>query len=688
MGSSKSQSIRTRLSLGFLKTTGVSLSIVMILFFSMEFARSKDAMTRNLSILSSVIGMNAAPALVFDDPTAAEETLSAFTANVHVQAAVVYDANGEVFARYNRFDMAGFEAPPPRRDQIEFDWFGDRLDLYQVIQIDGDELGTVFIRSDTREMRELMSKLATVAIGVMLLASLVAWFGAAEMQESIATPLAALAESSEAMSRGDLSTRVDISRDDEIGTLADTFNTMVTSLRGLVSQVGENSRAVSEATVVLRGASEGIRSLAARQEAAVEGSAASIENLTAHIDSVNEAVSTLAEEAQDTSTAAVEMDGSIVEIASHMDELSHTIDSAASSIVEMTAGIREIAQFADTLKNATETTFSSLQQLTVSVGEVEENARATQDISAEATENAERGIRSVQETVHGMKQIKDSFVGLEQVISRLDVQSQSIGDVLSVIEGVVEQTNLLALNAAIISSHAGEHGRAFAVVAEEVKNLSDRTAGSTKEIGLLIREVQAEIANAVQSVSDGGERVNRGVALSLEAGEVLSTMADSARRSNRTAQEIVVATGEQATGLKRVNLAMVEMRHVAQQLSRGTSEQDSASVEITKGVERMRQLGQEVKRSTHVQRTESRHIAQSVEVVASRTNQILTATVEQKKQSEHLLEALKVFREVTVENALRAEEMQSTVDVLSERAGALDEEVGRFSLEPSAPEQS
>ena len=688
MASSKGQSIRTRLSLGFLKTTGVSLSIVMILFFWMEFARSKDAMTRNLSILSSVIGMNAAPALVFDDPTAAEETLSAFTANVHVRAAVVYDANGEVFARYNRFDMAGFEAPPPRRDQIEFDWFGDRLDLYQVIQIDGDELGTVFIRSDTREMRELMSKLATVAIGVMLLASLVAWFGAAEMQESIATPLAALAESSEAMSRGDLSTRVDISRDDEIGTLADTFNTMVTSLRGLVSQVGENSRAVSEATVVLRGASEGIRSLAARQEAAVEGSAASIENLTAHIDSVNDAVSTLAEEAQDTSTAAVEMDGSIVEIASHMDELSHTIDSAASSIVEMTAGIREIAQFADTLKNATETTFSSLQQLTVSVGEVEENARATQDISAEATENAERGIRSVQETVHGMKQIQDSFVGLEQVISRLDVQSQSIGDVLSVIEGVVEQTNLLALNAAIISSHAGGHGRAFAVVAEEVKNLSDRTAGSTKEIGLLIREVQAEIANAVQSVSDGGERVNRGVALSLEAGEVLSTMADSARRSNRTAQEIVLATGEQATGLKRVNLAMVEMRQVAQQLSRGTSEQNSASVEITKGVERMRQLGQEVKRSTHVQRTESRHIAQSVEVVASRTNQILTATVEQKKQSEQLLEALKVFREVTVENALRAEEMQSTVDVLSERAGALDEEVGRFSLEPSAPEQS
>ena len=228
-----------------------------------------------------------------------------------------------------------------------------------------------------------------------------------------------------------------------------------------------------------------------------------------------------------------------------------------------------------------------------SVGEVEENALATQEIFAKATENAERGMRSVQETVHGIKQIQDSFVGLEQVIARLDAQSQSIGTVLSVIEGVVEQTNLLALNAAIISSHAGEHGRAFAVVAEEVKNLSDRTAGSTREIGVLIREVQLEIANAVQSVSDGGERVNRGVAVSLEAGEVLNTMAESARLSHSTAKEIVVASGEQANGLKRVDLAMVQVRQIAQQLSRGTREQDNAGAETSRGVERMRQLGQE-----------------------------------------------------------------------------------------------
>jgi len=680
METNQARSIRRQLSVGMLKTTGFVLAVVVALFVSMGLATSKDAMIDSLTSLSTVIGLNSGPALEFDDVAAAEEMLSALKAEPRVMAAVIYDGSGAIFARYTRDDVSDFVAPEPSRNAIDFDWFANRFDLHREIAVEGLIVGTLFIRSDTREMHALVARTATAALGMLVVASLIAWFGAARMQEEIATPLAKLAESSEAMSHGDLSTRVDIERADEIGTLADTFNGMVMSLRGLVAQVGENTRAVSDAAVVLRGASDGMRRVSSRQEGAVGESAESIERMTASIEEVNAAVSTLADEAKDTSTAALEMDGSIVEIAAHMDELSHTIDSAASSIVEMTAGIREIAQFADTLKNATESTSSSLRQLSSSVGEVEENARQSQELSAQATDDAERGMRSVQETVQGMKQIQHSFIGLEQVISRLEQQSHNIGDVLGVIEGVVEQTNLLALNAAIISSHAGEHGRAFAVVADEVKNLSDRTAGSTKEIASLISDVQREISNAVQSVSDGGERVDHGVALSLEAGEVLKTMAESARMSHGTAKDIVTATGEQAKGLQRVDLAMVQVRQIAKQLSAGTHEQDNASADITRGVERMRQLGQEVKRSTHVQRTESRHIAQSVEVVASRINQILAATTNQSKQSEQILEALKVFREATVESARRAEEMQSTVDVLSERAGALDEEVGRFSL--------
>ena len=574
----------------------------------------------------------------------------------------------------------GFEPPPRVSERDRLDLWNGIAELRRDIVVEGQHLGSVFVRSDTRELMAVITESIWIAIGVMGIACVIAWLGVARLRGQIAVPLTALAEGSDAMARGDLSTRVQVESDDEIGAVANSFNGMAQSLRGLVAQVGENTLAVSEAALVLQAASDGMHEVARKQECAVEGSSESIEKMSASIDEVNRSVESLSETARETATGAVQMDSSIVEIGSQMDDLSHNMDTVASSVVEMTTAIREIAEHAETLDTATESASSSLQQLSSSVAQVERNAKLSQELSNQASEQAERGMGSVDETVDGMKQIQVSFNGLELIISRLDEQSQSIGDVLNVIGGVVEQTNLLALNAAIISSHAGEHGRAFSVVAEEVKNLSDRTAGSTKEIGELIQGVQREVANAVKAVSDGGGLVESGVSLSLVAGEALKKMAESAAESSRNADEIVHATGEQARGLQRVDEAMLQVKRISLELNRGTHEQDSARAEITRGVERLRDVGQNVKIFTHEQRKGSRHIAESVEFVVDRIEQILGATKEQSKQGTLILEALKVFREVTVESAQQAEDMKQTVELISERADALDQEVGRFSI--------
>jgi len=633
MASRTDQSIRSRLGIGFMQVTGVALVLALAAFFVMEVVRSRAAMVQVASVLAEVIGTNAAPALLFGDRVAAGETLSALKVHEEVMAGIVYDDEGEVFVTYLRDDLKDFEAPALAHVKEEFELFGSRLVLTRPVAIvDQGVLGTVLIQMDTSGMKALVLRFAWISACVMALALGVAWIGAARLREQIVRPLDLLSEGSEALARGDLSTHVEVGRSDEIGKLAQAFNDMASSLRGLVSQVGQNSRAVNEAVVVLRTASDSMQGVAGRQEAAVEDSAASIEKMSASLEEVDNAVETLADTARETSTAAVQMDTSIVEIATHMDDLAQTIDSAASSVVEMTSAIREIAEHSETLKGATDTTASSLEQLTASVRGVEKSAQASQDLSLKSAEQAERGMESVQETVDGMKQIQVSFAGLETIVSRLDEQSHSIGEVLDVIAGVVEQTNVLALNAAIISSHAGEHGRAFAVVAEEVKNLSDRTAGSTKEIGELITGVRQEIANAVEAVCDGGRRVERGVGLSIEAGKILKHVAESATQSTQTADEIVKAMGAQAEGLQRVDSAMLQVREIAMQLNRG------------------------------------------------RIDQILAATNEQSKQGEQIMAALKVFREVTEQNARRSDEMKATVDLLSERADGLDEEVGRFQL--------
>ena len=657
-------------------TTGTALLLASVAFASIEIVRFRGSMVRNLSALAEVIGLNTGPAMLFRDPESAEETLSALTAEEHVLLAVVYDTTGSLFARYTRDGFRFVEPPQRRRTGHEF--AAQHLDLFQDIEIDGEVLGTVFIRSDTREIGERLWQYAGIVVGLIAAASLVSAYGAARLQRRIATPLSALASGSEEMAKGNLSTRVEVSSNDEIGTLARTFNAMTESLRGLVSQVGDNTSAVSEATRTLRSASDDMHVEAGKQEAAVEESAEIIERMSTSLEEVNTSVEGLAASASESSDSVAHMDRSITGIALHMDDLSETIDSTASSVTQMTTAIREIAQSADTLDDATRSTTSSLDAFRSSVQNVKANAEQNHALSEEAVEQAERGMRRVQETIEAMKKIETHFQGLEQIIGRLTDSSQSIGQIVKVIEGVVEETNLLSLNAAIISSHAGEHGRAFAVVAQGVKSLAERTAGSTREISSLIGSVRTEVENAVIAMKTGSQDVEQGVSLSTEAGTMLEAIRDSCTHSAVTVSEIAEATSLQVSDIRLIDEAMGVVATIVQQLNSGTHEQDSARVDIMHGVERMRQLGQDVKQATQEQKKESRLITGAVQVVSTRVNQILEATTEQRKQGDQILQALEIFRQGAIQGTARAEDMKATVRLLSERSQTLEEEIGRF----------
>src|SRR5437870_7745307 len=127
-------------------------------------------------------------------------------------------------------------------------------------------------------------------------------------------------------------------------------------------------------------------------------------------------------------------------------------------------------------------------------------------------------MKAGRESIEGMEQIRQSVVASNAVVSRLGERSLAIGRILNVIEDIAEQTNLLALNAAILAAQAGEHGRGFSVVASEIRELSERTAASTREIAGLIQSVQSEVANALASMSEGTKLVEHGVTLSHQAG--------------------------------------------------------------------------------------------------------------------------------------------------------------------------
>lgn len=669
-------SIQHKLTVTVTITAFVALVLASAAFLARDVATFRDAMVRRVSVLAQIIGINTSAALAFQDAQAAQEVLAALSAEEDVLAAAIYGRDGTIFAQYRREGALTESLPARARDGFEF--VNRRLALFHPVAGGAEAGGTVYVLADTRELRDRVVSFVGIALVVLLVASGVGVAIAARLQRLITRPLDSLVRGSEAMAAGDLSVEVPVESRDELGALASSFNEMTRRLRDVVGQVRENGRAVAEVTVVLQGGSERVAAAAHKQEAAVETAAESVASVIASIDRVSGGAGELAETASETSSSMIELDASIAEIAGNMDRLAEAIETSSSSVVQLTTSIQEVVGHIGLLSQATGVTEGAIHELHGSVQQVGQNAGRSREISETAQRDAQRGRASVQQTIEAMNEIKSGFADLEKSVSRLASKSDSIGAIVKVIEEVADETNLLSLNAAIIASQSGEHGRAFAVVASAVKELAERTARSTREIADLVQSVQAETALAVQAVGRGASRVDRGVTLSIEAGEVLHGIMAGSEEAGRMVQEIGQAADRQGRDLAEVDRAVVEVRGSVEQVARAIREQEASSGEIRRSVERIRNLGQEVKRSTSEQSRGTRLIAQAAERVNDMVREMLEATNEQTKRSEQIRTALQIFREVTVESARTAEEIQGSVTKLVSRSGQLEQEIGRL----------
>jgi methyl-accepting chemotaxis protein len=189
---------------------------------------------------------------------------------------------------------------------------------------------------------------------------------------------------------------------------------------------------------------------------------------------------------------------------------------------------------------------AAVQQMTAGIGQIAEHAQAAQEISSQSEHLSEEGGRIVQSTVTEMEQIAESVNQSAQIIEALGKQSESISAIVNVIKEIADQTNLLALNAAIEAARAGEQGRGFAVVADEVRKLAERTAKSTHEISGMIDSIQQGTADAVTSMKSGVTRVAGGVALSKQAGEAIGRIREGSGRVQADVADISNALHEQS----------------------------------------------------------------------------------------------------------------------------------------------
>jgi methyl-accepting chemotaxis protein len=223
---------------------------------------------------------------------------------------------------------------------------------------------------------------------------------------------------------------------------------------------------------------------------------------------------------------------------------------------------------------------AGVQQLSVSIDQISDHAREASTVRQAADAHLQTSVRSIDDTVREIRQLAQVVNGSAATVGELEGQSQQISDILARIQGIAEQTNLLALNAAIEAARAGEQGRGFAVVADEVRKLAEHTALSTQEIDTMMDRIQQGMQRAVQEMAASVDRVGEAVALANRAGESIGALRDSASQVNQAVAGISDAIHGQAEAAREISGRVEQVASLAEQASGRVSETAALSEQL------------------------------------------------------------------------------------------------------------
>jgi methyl-accepting chemotaxis protein len=267
--------------------------------------------------------------------------------------------------------------------------------------------------------------------------------------------------------------------------------------------------------------------------------------------------------------------------------LSNT-DGVIHAAGKLSESSQRVAERSQSQSDATSAMAAAVEQVTTSISHVADSSHETHDIAYQSGELSAQGGSVVHSAAQEMSKIADSVNQSSQFIEQLGEHSKQISAIVNVIKEIADQTNLLALNAAIEAARAGEQGRGFAVVADEVRKLAERTARSTGEITGMIGNIQAGTQQAVASMQQGCARVSDGVAMANRAGDSMSQIRDGANRVISAVSEISAALREQST-------ASSEVAQKVELIARMTEENSAAAHEIADEARLLETLSGELK---------------------------------------------------------------------------------------------
>jgi methyl-accepting chemotaxis protein len=389
------------------------------------------------------------------------------------------------------------------------------------------------------------------------------------------------------------------------------------TLRGALDVAGATAiEDVIAALVDARRRADGIAALAPAVDELAERHAKMIEAVSARDvvgTSAQEALRTAMEEQTVASAAVGDLTAGVTQAGAAVEETVTSISTVSGNITGLADNVASVS--------------SAIGELAVSVNQVAGSAREASTLSLEADRKAKDGGIAVERLVRSTREVADDITSVVAKMQELGSASERIGAIVEVIDAIADQTNLLALNAAIEAARAGEHGRGFAVVADEVRKLAESSAQSTREIGNLVKDIQAKTGEVVRSTTDSGKKAESGLQMADVAGRAIGDISSAVAEANRLTEQISMAAREQAGGASAIVNSVEQMNDLMRTAARSLEEQNFANQQIVEIIATIQRNATGVEDAIGRQRAACDHLVASSKslAAASRTTRDASA---------------------------------------------------------------
>jgi methyl-accepting chemotaxis protein len=384
------------------------------------------------------------------------------------------------------------------------------------------------------------SSAITMAVGFVIGAVLLGVFVAFFIARGISKPVSEMARAAEEIAVGDINQTIELQSRDEIGMLAASFRQLIDYMK----ELSGHAESIANNDLTIKVAPKSDR------------------------DTLGNAFKTMVEN----------LSGMIRQLTENATQLVSAATEISSSSEQMSKGAQDQAGQVNQVSTAVE-------EMTATILQSSKNAGEAKETSEGASNTAQTGGQVVNDTIQGMQRIAGVVRESAESISKLARSADQIGEIIGVIDDIADQTNLLALNAAIEAARAGEQGRGFAVVADEVRKLAERTGKATGEITEMIKGIQAETNDAVGSMETGIQEVDKGRELADQAGNSLTEIVNMSQRVMDMIQQIATASEEQSAAAEQISKNIEHISSVTKETASGAEQSAAAAEELSRQAE-------------------------------------------------------------------------------------------------------